>query len=87
MKEIILIVAEIINIMHDIILNLTVFAGLDVTDKDLHLWIMGLIGIFIFGCTHVFFKYLLSMESRRFPLFILLQLWWLLFLPSRSSNK
>ena len=58
MKEIILIVAEIINTMHDIILDLTVFAGLDVTDKDLHLWIMGLIGIFIFGCTHVFFKYL-----------------------------
>ena len=49
MKEIILIVAEIINTMHDIILDLTVFAGLDVTDKDLHLWIMGLIGIFIFG--------------------------------------
>lgn len=58
MKEIILIVAEIINTMHDIILDLTTFAGLDVTDKDLHLWIMGMIGIFIFGCTHVFFKYL-----------------------------
>ena len=58
MKEIILIVAEIINTMHDVILDLSVFLGLDVTDKDLHLWIMGIIGIFIFGCTHVFFKYL-----------------------------
>jgi len=58
MKEIILIVAEIINTTHDIILDLTAFAGLDLTDKDLHLWIMGMIGICIFGCTHVFFKYL-----------------------------
>ena len=58
MKEIILIVAEIINTAHDIILDLTSFAGLDLTDKDLHLWIMGMIGICIFGCTHVFFKYL-----------------------------
>ncbi|WP_428909498.1 hypothetical protein [Niallia sp. Krafla_26] len=58
MKEIILIIADIINTMHDLILDLTVFAGLDVTDKDLHLWIMGMIGIFLFGCTHVFFKYL-----------------------------
>src|SRR3954454_21734950 len=58
MKEIILIVAEIINTAHDIILELTSFAGLGLTDKDLHLWIMGMIGICIFGCTHVFFKYL-----------------------------
>jgi len=58
MKEIILILAEIINTMHDIILNLMEFAGLDLTDKDLHLWIMGMIGICIFGGTHLFFKYL-----------------------------
>lgn len=58
MREIILIVAEIINTIHDIILNLMAFAGLDLTDKDLHLWIMGMIGICIFGCTHVFFKFL-----------------------------
>src|SRR3954447_5099868 len=58
MKEIILIIAEIINTAHDIILDLTAFAGLGLTDKDLHLWIMGMIGICIFGCTHVFFKYL-----------------------------
>ena len=58
MKEIILIVAEIINTMHDIILELTIFLGLDLTDKDLHLWIFGMIGICLFGCTHVFFKYL-----------------------------
>ena len=47
MKEIILIVAEIINTMHDIILELTIFLGLDLTDKDLHLWIFGMIGICI----------------------------------------
>lgn len=58
MKEIILIVAEIINTMHDIILDLSIFLGLDVTDKDLHLWIFGMLGIFIFACTHAFFKYL-----------------------------
>jgi small-conductance mechanosensitive channel len=58
MKEIILIIAEIINTMHDVILELTFFLGLDVTDKDLHLWIFGFLGICIFGCTHVFFNYL-----------------------------
>ena len=58
MKEIILFIAEIINTMHDLILDLTRFAGLELTDKDLHLWIMGMIGIVLFGFTHVFFKYL-----------------------------
>ncbi|WP_223881900.1 hypothetical protein [Niallia endozanthoxylica] len=38
------------------------FAGLDLTDKDLHLWIMGMIGICIFGCTHVFFQHLSKYE-------------------------
>lgn len=60
MKEIILIIAEIINTMHDVILDLMEFIDLDLTDKDLHLWIMGIIGIGIFGFTHVFFKFLLK---------------------------
>lgn len=33
--------------MHDIILDLMAFAGLDLTDKDLHLSIMGLMEICI----------------------------------------
>jgi len=58
MKEIILIVVEIVNTLHDMILEITSYIGLDVTDKDLHLWILGIIGICIFGLTHAVFTFL-----------------------------
>lgn len=58
MKEIILVIAEIINFMHDIIWDMSNKAGFQFTDKDLHLWIFGIIGIISFGCIHMLFKYL-----------------------------
>ena len=58
MKEIILFFAEIINSMHDTIWAMSNRAGFDFSDKDLHLWIFGLIGILIFWCVHLLFKYL-----------------------------
>ncbi|MGP4077038.1 hypothetical protein [Halobacillus sp. K22] len=45
MKEIILILAELVNIWHDVLLDLTRALGWDLTDKDLHFWVIGIIGI------------------------------------------
>jgi hypothetical protein len=58
MQELILIIAGIINSIHDIILDLTRGAGLNLTDKDLHLWVFGMIGIVTFGVVHFVFKFL-----------------------------
>ena len=58
MKEIILIVSEIINTLHDIIWDLSKSAGLPLSDKDLHLWIFGFIGLITFFGVHSLFKYL-----------------------------
>lgn len=58
MKEFILILAEIINTIHDIINTLTHEAGWNLTDKDLHLWVFGIVGILTFLAVHAVFKYL-----------------------------
>ena len=49
MKETIQMIADMINNLHDFI-QLFVYDSLElnVTDKDLHFWIMGFIGIFVF---------------------------------------
>lgn len=56
MKEIILLLTEMVNKAHDIIMSLSSSFGLELTDKDLHLWVMGIIGIFIFLFVQVTFK-------------------------------
>lgn len=60
MKEFIQILAEIVNNIHDFIL---IFVSnninSNVTDKDLHFWIMGIIGILIF-ITVLFISNLIS---------------------------
>ena len=49
MKEIIQILAEIVNNLHDFILFfVSDTLNSNATDKDLHFWIMGIIGIIIF---------------------------------------
>ena len=61
MKEFIQIIAEVVNNIHDFIL---VFVSdtlnSDATDKDLHFWIMGILGIiiflFVFGISKVIIK-------------------------------
>ncbi|MFZ0371244.1 MAG: hypothetical protein WAM07_16720 [Halobacillus sp.] len=45
MKEIILILAELVNIWHDVLLDLTRVLGWDLSDKDLHFWVIGILGI------------------------------------------
>lgn len=56
MKDAIQLIVEIVNIFHDIIMELTEAFGLNLSDKDLHFWVIGIIGIFTFGITHIIFK-------------------------------
>jgi len=58
MKEFILLLAEIINTLHDLIFAISNRAGLNLTDKDLHLWVFGIVGILAFILVNVVFKYL-----------------------------
>lgn len=55
MKEIIIILAEIVNQIHDILNNLF---GMHMTDKELHFWVMGIIGLVAFFFVYIFFKLL-----------------------------
>ncbi|MDQ7864203.1 hypothetical protein RCO48_33240 [Peribacillus frigoritolerans] len=55
MKEIIQILAEIVNNLHDFILFfVSDTLNSNATDKDLHFWIMGIIGIIIFFVRVIF---------------------------------
>ncbi|MCA1010835.1 hypothetical protein [Halobacillus halophilus] len=45
MKEIILILAEVVNVWHDVLLDLTRVLGWDLSDKDLHFWVIGILGL------------------------------------------
>ncbi|MES1041069.1 MULTISPECIES: hypothetical protein [Peribacillus] len=69
MKEIIQILAEIVNNLHDFILFfVSDTLNSNATDKDLHFWIMGIIGIIIF----LFVLFLSNLISRmRFGITIL----------------
>ena len=59
MKEIVIILAEIVNNIHDI---LTDIFGMNMTDKELHFWIMGFIGMGTFFVVYFFFKLLERMK-------------------------
>jgi hypothetical protein len=58
MKEVIMLLAELVNTAHDILLNISNLLGLNMTDKDLHLWVLGMIGIVSFAFVQIIFKYL-----------------------------
>ncbi|KUP04022.1 membrane protein [Bacillus coahuilensis p1.1.43] len=58
MKEIILFIAEVVNELHDFFIYFTNSLGLELNDKQLHLWIMGIIGIIFFFGVQIVFKWL-----------------------------
>ncbi|UOQ94461.1 hypothetical protein MUO14_05765 [Halobacillus shinanisalinarum] len=45
MKEMVVLLAEIVNTFHDIFLGLSHSLGWNLTDKELHFWIIGMLGI------------------------------------------
>jgi hypothetical protein len=60
--------AQIVNGIHDLIVAMAKSRGLTLTDKDLHFWIVGGIGIVLYAVTNVVFKRLarLSIEIISF---------------------
>lgn len=58
MKDIILFLAEVVNNIHDVLIAVAKAFGLQLTDKDLHFWIIGIAGIFTFFAVYLFFKML-----------------------------
>lgn len=59
MKEFILIMAEIVNNIHD---KLNDIFGLQMTDKELHFWIIGIIGMVTFFVVYTCFKIVAKMK-------------------------
>jgi hypothetical protein len=58
MKEIIWLLTDIVNEVHDVIETIADMMNLNMTDKDLHLWVFGLLGMVIFFFTHILFKWI-----------------------------
>ncbi|WP_335872514.1 hypothetical protein [Bacillus sp. 2205SS5-2] len=62
LKKVIFFLTEIINSVHDIILVITNdVLGLNLNDKDLHFWIMGMIGISVFLLVYGLSKWMLKL--------------------------
>ncbi|MDR6999807.1 hypothetical protein [Neobacillus niacini] len=62
MKETIQLLADIVNNLHDFIqLYVSSSLNLQLTDKDLHFWIMGIIGIIVFLFVLVISKIIVKM--------------------------
>lgn len=53
MKEIIQILAGIVNNIHDILISMF---GIQMTDKALHFWVIGIIGMVVFIMVYICFK-------------------------------
>lgn len=56
MADLFKIIAEIVNIIHDVIMVMAAQIGWQATDKDLHLWVIGIIGIVAFFIVQAIFK-------------------------------
>ncbi|QTN00496.1 hypothetical protein ERJ70_15020 [Sediminibacillus dalangtanensis] len=59
MKEVILLLADIVNRIHDALMQRF---GLTMTDKQLHFWVIGIIGIIAFFIVYFLFKLIASMK-------------------------
>ncbi|MFB5193697.1 hypothetical protein ACE198_02100 [Neobacillus sp. KR4-4] len=63
LKDIILMLTELLNNIHDFIqLYTNDYLNLGLDDKDLHFWIMGIIGILVFGVVLIFSKIVSKMR-------------------------
>ncbi|WP_243291710.1 hypothetical protein [Bacillus sp. FJAT-47783] len=69
MKDVIKLIANVMNDFHDMFIQLFEILGLTVTDKELHFWVIGIFGIGFFFFTHVVFKWI-SKYSITFLSFI-----------------
>jgi hypothetical protein len=58
MRDIILFLTEVVNNIHDVLIAITQAFGFQLTDKDLHFWIIGIIGMATFFPVYIFFNIL-----------------------------
>lgn len=58
METVLIMVSRIINFLHDFIVRMMRQSGTTITDKELHFWVIGLIGMIIFFSSYAAFKYL-----------------------------
>jgi hypothetical protein len=58
LKELIEWLANAVNSLHDLIIILTKQVGLKLTDKDLHFWVIGIIGIVFFFIVNIVFSWI-----------------------------
>ncbi|WP_284036372.1 hypothetical protein [Neobacillus sp. 114] len=58
MKELIVLIVQTVNLMHDLLIEIFDSLGYSLTDKDLHFWVIGIIGMILFVPTHIIFKFL-----------------------------
>ncbi|MRH42571.1 hypothetical protein GH741_07725 [Aquibacillus halophilus] len=56
MREVIQLIADLVNACHDILIVVFQTLGLELNDKKLHFWIMGVIGFITFFVVYSFFK-------------------------------
>ncbi|MCA0985534.1 hypothetical protein LCL89_15970 [Halobacillus yeomjeoni] len=62
MREVILLLAELVNVWHDVLMEVTQALGWNLTDKDLHFWVIGILGIFGLLFVDVLFHYLAKLS-------------------------
>ncbi|KIL33937.1 hypothetical protein ACFVIX_16230 [Bacillus subtilis] len=58
MKELAILITEMVNQFHDAFISLCEIFGIHLTDKEMHFWVIGIFGIFFFGVTHAVFTWL-----------------------------
>lgn len=58
MKELAILITEMVNQFHDAFISLCGIFGIHLTDKEMHFWVIGIFGIFFFGVTHAVFTWL-----------------------------
>lgn len=58
MGQVLRVIASILNNVHDFIIYISNNLGFNLTDKELHFWIVGSIGIIIFFIADIIFKHL-----------------------------
>jgi hypothetical protein len=56
LKDLIEAIVEIVNILHDLFMDIFLIIGFTLTDKELHFWVIGIIGMFLFAFTQILFK-------------------------------
>ncbi|SFH39374.1 hypothetical protein SAMN05660649_05041 [Desulfotomaculum arcticum] len=50
--------ANFVNNLHDLVIQITSVFNLDLTDKKLHFWLIGLIGLLVFLVSDMLFKFI-----------------------------